>query len=76
MENNNGQTRKQALCFLSGVCALLLTLSLVNGAKALCHELHCRDKDGQEVLVYADTQEEKEADLRLLFTADDGTLAK
>ena len=49
---------------------------LDDGTEALCHELHCRDKDGQEVLVYADTQEEKEADLRLLFTADDGTLAK
>lgn len=49
---------------------------LDDGTEALCHELHCRDKQGQEVLVYADTQEEKEADLRLLFTADDGTLAK
>lgn len=49
---------------------------LDDGTESLCHELHCRDKDGQEVLVYADTQEEKEADLRLLYTADDGTLAK
>ena len=49
---------------------------LDDGTESLCHELHCRDKAGQEVLVYADTQEEKEADLRLLFTADDGTLAK
>ncbi len=51
-------------------------IPLEDGTEALCHELHCRDKAGQEVLVYADTQQEREADLRLLFYADDGMLAK
>ena len=49
---------------------------LDDGTEAFCHELHCRDGQGQEVLVYADTQAEREADLRLLSYADDGVLAK
>ena len=47
-----------------------------DGTEALCHELHCRDKSGKEVLVYADTQTEGEADIKLLLYADDGVLAK
>ena len=51
-------------------------IPLADGTEALCHELHCRDKAGQEVLVYADTQQEREADVRLLLYAEDGMLAK
>jgi len=47
-----------------------------DGTEALCHELHCRGKDGSEVLIFADTQQAGEADLRLLLRADDGVLAK
>ena len=47
-----------------------------DGTEALCHELHCRDKSGKEVLVYADTQQKGEADIKLLLYADDGVLAK
>ena len=47
-----------------------------DGTEALCHELHCRNKDGDEVLIYADTQQEGEADIKLLLYADDGVLAK
>lgn len=47
-----------------------------DGTEALCHELHCRDKTGKEVLVYADTQQPGEADIKLLLYADDGVLAK
>lgn len=47
-----------------------------DGTETLCHELHCRDKDGNEVLVYADTQQKGEADIKLLLYADDGVLAK
>ncbi len=47
-----------------------------DGTEALCHELHCRDRDGNESLIYADTQQEGEADIMLLLYADDGVLAK
>ena len=51
-------------------------IPLEDGTESLCHELHCRDKAGNEVLVYADTQQPQEADIRLLLYADDGVLAK
>ena len=51
-------------------------IPLDDGTEALCHELHCRDAQGNEVLVYADTQREREADIKLLLRADDGVLAK
>ena len=47
-----------------------------DGTESLCHELHCRDRDGNESLIYADTQQEGEADIKLLLYADDGVLAK
>ena len=49
---------------------------LDNGTEQLCHELHCRDRDGKEALVYKAVTTGDEADLKLLLYSDDGILAK
>jgi len=41
-----------------------------------CYEFHCKDKNGQEYLVYIDTQTGQENNILLLLYSDDGTLTK
>lgn len=41
-----------------------------------CYEFHCADKDGQEYLVYIDTQTGQEDNILLLLYSDEGTLTK
>lgn len=47
-----------------------------DGSETLCHALHCRDRDGKEVFIYADSTKPEEADIRLVTRDDDGMLAK
>ena len=49
---------------------------LDDGTEQLCHELHCRDRDGREALVYKAVTTGDEADLKLLLYSDGGVLAK
>ena len=51
-------------------------IPLDNGTEKLCHELHCRDKNGQEALVYTDVTNGEETDVQILLYADGGVLAK
>ena len=62
-----------ALTVLSSKSALI---PLDTGKEALCHEFRCRDKGGQELLVYTDVTDGSEADLQLLLYADGGVLAR
>lgn len=41
-----------------------------------CYEFHCSDKNGQEYLIYIDTQTGQEDNILLLLYSDDGTLTK
>ena len=73
-------TRKQAVRALADELDLLdystALLARDDGTEALCHALHCRDRDGKEVYVYADSGRPEEADIRLVTRDDDGVLAK
>ncbi len=73
-------SRKQAVGALADELDLLdYSAALIardDGTEALCHALHCRDKDGREVYVYADSGRPEETDIRLVTRDDDGVLAK
>ena len=73
-------SRKQAVRALADELDLLdagtALIARDDGTEALCHALHCRDKDGKEVYVYADSGKPEEADIRLVTRDDDGVLAK
>ena len=62
-----------ALTVLGGKTAMI---PLDTGKEALCHEFHCRDEAGQELLIYTDVTDGSEADLQLLLYADGGVLAR
>ncbi len=51
-------------------------IPLDTGKEAYCYEFHCKDKKGQEVLVYIDKQTGEERDILLLIYADGGVLTK
>lgn len=51
-------------------------IPLDDGSERLCHELHCRDKSGQEALIYTDVTNGEETDVQILLYADGGILAK
>lgn len=54
----------------------LAVIPLDTGKEAFCYELHCRDREKKEVLVYLDAQTGRQADLLLLLYSDDGILTK
>lgn len=51
-------------------------IPLDTGKEALCHELHCKASDGQEVLVYIDAATGEQRDLLILLYSDSGILTK
>ena len=51
-------------------------IPLETGKEAYCYEFHCKDSDGNEVLVYIDKKTGKERDILLLLYADGGVLTK
>ena len=54
----------------------LTLIPLDDGTEQLCYELHCRDENGQEALVYVSAVTGEETDVQLLLYADGGVLAK
>ena len=54
----------------------LAAIPLDTGKEALCYELHCKDRDGQEVLVYIDAMTGEQRDLLILLYSDNGILTK
>lgn len=51
-------------------------IPLDTGKEASCFEFRCKDKEGQEVLVYIDKQTGQEQDILLLLYADGGTMTR
>ena len=51
-------------------------IPLDTGKEACCYEFRCKDKKGQEVLVYIDKETGEERDILLLLYADDGVLTR
>ncbi len=51
-------------------------IPLETGKEAYCYEFHCKDSDGNEVLVYIDKKTGQERDILLLLYADGGVLTK
>ena len=54
----------------------LAVIPLPSGRESLCCEFHCADGNGQEVLVYIDTETFSEAQILLLMHTDNGVLTK
>ena len=77
---NETVTVKAAVRALAPTLTLLDTATAMipceDGRERLCHELHCKGEDGQQVLVYVDVTTGEEADLQLLTFSDGGVLAR
>lgn len=63
----------QTLTFLSGRKAFIPTKY---EGERLCYELHCKDKNNQEALIYIDAETGEETDILLLLYADGGVLTR
>ena len=51
-------------------------IPLETGKEALCYEIHCKNKQAQEALVYVDCNTLQEQDVLLLLYADEGILTR
>jgi germination protein YpeB len=51
-------------------------IPLDTGKEAYCYEFRCKDKSGQEVLVYIDKTTGEERDIQLLLYADGGIMTR
>ena len=71
--NRAKKNLSSSLTILDSQTALIPT---EDGKEKLCHELHCKDASGQEVLIYTDVQTGAEDDIKILLYSDDGTLVK
>lgn len=75
-----GLTRDQALNSispkLSVIDSRLCVIPSSGKNEFFCYEFHCRDNNGQEYLIYIDTQTGQEDNILLLLYTDDGTLTK
>lgn len=58
------------------ISSRLAFIPLETGKEAMCYELHCKDKEGQEALVYINSSSGKEENILLLLYSDDGVLTK
>ena len=61
---------------LSLIESRLAFIPLDTGKEALCHELHCKDSEGQEVLIYLDAYTAEQRDILILLYSDGGVLTK
>lgn len=62
--------------YLTVISSRLSFIPLETGKEALCYEFRCKDRDGQENLVYINAQSGKEENILLLLYSDDGVLTK
>lgn len=73
-------TEEEAIEKISPLLSVIGTGSAVipldTGKEAYCYEFHCKDKNGQEALVYIDKLSGEERDILLLLYADGGTLTR
>ena len=54
----------------------LAVIPLDTGKEAYCYEFRCKDKTGQEVLIFIDKMTGEERDILLLLYADGGVMAR
>lgn len=73
-------SKAQAQAILSDSLAVLAADSAViptdTGKEAYCFEFHCKDKNGQQVLIYVDKVTGEEVDILILLYADGGMLTR
>ncbi len=73
-------TQEDAVKLLSPTLSLMnvseAVIPLDTGKEAYCYEIHCKDKSGQEALVYIDCTTGEEQDILILLYSDDGILTK
>lgn len=73
-------TKAQAQEILSDSLTVLSADSAVIptdiGKEAYCYEFHCKDKNGQQVLIYIDKLTGEEKDILILLYADGGVLTR
>lgn len=63
----------------SGLTVLSSKLALIPTdyeKEKLCYELHCKDSDNQEVLIYKNVESGKEESILILLISENGTLTK
>lgn len=70
------EARKLLSSALVAIDARLARIPLDTGKEALCYEFHCKDGEGQEVLVYLDAYTGQQRDLLILLYSDGGILTK
>ena len=77
---NEKITAQKAREIISGDLKILSEKSAVipldTGKEEYCYEFRCKDKDGQEVLIYIDKATGEEKDILLLMYADGGVLTR
>lgn len=54
----------------------LAFIPLETGREAMCYELHCKDKEGKEALVYINASSGKEENILIMLYSDGGVLTK
>ena len=54
----------------------MAVIPLDTGKEVLCYEFHCKDADGQELLVYIDAATGEQRELLILLYSDNGILTK
>lgn len=73
-------TKQQAISTVSSVLRVkeisLAVIPTSSGSEKYTYEILCEGEDGQDILVYIDTQTGEEADILLLLYSDNGTLTK
>lgn len=73
-------SKAQAQVILSDSLTVLAVDSAViptdTGKEAYCYEFHCKDKKGQQVLIYIDKVTGEEVDILILLYADGGMLTR
>ncbi len=70
------EARRKLSSVLTVTDARLAYIPLDTGKEALCHEFHCKDGEGQEVLVYLDAYTAEQRDILILLYSDGGVLTK
>ncbi len=73
---SEAQAKEKLSPFLTVIEHELAVIPLDTGKEALCHEFHCKDGDGQEVLAYIDAVTGEQRDLLILLYSDNGILTK
>lgn len=70
------QAKKMLSSSLEIIDSRYAMIPLETGKEAFCLQLHCRDKESKELLIYLNALTGKQEDILLLLYSDDGILTK